>query len=241
LFIKRYLKRTIGLTILDQGCGNGYEILNLNEQLPGNEFLGIDVSPIRCQEAKKMIDLNHVANASCIVGDGARLPLVSGFVDVIISNQVIEHVEDQGNYVREGHRVLCRGGVYLLTTENRIFPWEGHLLLPFIPWLPKRLTIILLRLKYADWRHDFYESVYPLSTFAVEGLLRSIGFSRVLNASLYMLKKPMIATIPPGRGKFVLEMVATTLEALFQIPIFGPAFRRILSSIFPYAAFICIS
>lgn len=238
--IKAYLKNASSLRILDQGCGSGYEIVNLNGSLPGNEFLGIDISPIRCHEAKINLDREQVTNASFIAGDGTRLPFVSGSINIAISNQVVEHVDEQDSYVREAYRVLCDGGVYLLTTGNRLFPWEDHLSLPLISWLPKKAAVLLLRLRYADWRHDFYESVYPISCFTVERILRSAGFSRVNNASLLMLNREMIATIPPGRRRIILERTGWIFEQMSGLPLFGSAFTRMLRGIFPYVAFICV-
>lgn len=63
--------------------------------------------------------------------DGTKLPVDSDSFDVVISFQVIEHVEDDKNFVSEAKRVLKPGGRLIITTPNRIYrlkpgekPWN---------------------------------------------------------------------------------------------------------------------
>jgi SAM-dependent methyltransferase len=81
-----------------------------------------------------------------MVADGRRLPFRDGAFDVVFSNAVIEHVgrfDKQRLFAEECRRV---GKSYFVTTPNRGFPIEPHLLTPFVHWLPRRmLTRKLLR------------------------------------------------------------------------------------------------
>jgi SAM-dependent methyltransferase len=60
-------------------------------------------------------------NLDVYVTDGTSVPLADGSVDVAFSDQLIEHLhpEDVANQMREVHRVLAPGGVYVCITPNR--------------------------------------------------------------------------------------------------------------------------
>jgi hypothetical protein len=72
-----------------------------------------------------------------IAGDGRMLPFADGSFDIVFSNSVIEHVgasEDQRMFAREIARV---GKRYWVQTPNRRFPFEMHVMLPFVHYLPR--------------------------------------------------------------------------------------------------------
>ena len=53
-------------------------------------------------------------------GNLAELPLPDGSVDVVVNFQVIEHLWDQAQFVRECVRVLRPSGLLMVSTPNRI-------------------------------------------------------------------------------------------------------------------------
>jgi len=75
-----------------------------------------------------------------VQGDACALPFEDGEFDIVFSNAVIEHVggrERQRALVSEALRV---GRRVFVTTPNRWFPVEVHTRLPFVHWLPDRLS-----------------------------------------------------------------------------------------------------
>lgn len=71
-----------------------------------------------------------------VVGDARKLPWPDKYFDIVYSNAVIEHVgsaEDQRQMAAEIMRV---GKAWFVTTPNRWYPYEFHLRLPFVNWLP---------------------------------------------------------------------------------------------------------
>ena len=64
------------------------------------------------------------------------LPFEPGSFEIVISNHVIEHVEDQALHLKEIARVLRPGGVCYLATPNKLWPMEPHFHLPMLAWLP---------------------------------------------------------------------------------------------------------
>jgi len=72
--------------------------------------------------------------------DAKEMPFNDGEYDYVFSSAVIEHVgsrHEQTRFLKELNRV-ARKGVFI-TTPNRWFPMELHVVLPFIHWLPPRV------------------------------------------------------------------------------------------------------
>jgi lipopolysaccharide/colanic/teichoic acid biosynthesis glycosyltransferase len=73
-----------------------------------------------------------------VQGDGCQLPFKDDAFDLVFSNAVIEHVGDrarQAQFVRECLRVARRG--VFVAAPNRWFPYDTHVALPLIHWLPR--------------------------------------------------------------------------------------------------------
>lgn len=103
--------------ILDVGCGIGTYVRRFGDLTP--HAYGIDVSVKRLQEASATVP-NLVAAA------GENLPFGDGSFDVIVFNEVIEHVKDDRETLRDALRVLRDGGHVVVYAPNRLFPFETH-------------------------------------------------------------------------------------------------------------------
>ncbi|MCG3161349.1 MAG: Ubiquinone biosynthesis O-methyltransferase [Acidobacteria bacterium] len=53
-----------------------------------------------------------------VLGDMTRAPFPDASFDVVVSVEVLEHVEEDDRFVYHAHRVLKPGGVFLMTTPN---------------------------------------------------------------------------------------------------------------------------
>jgi SAM-dependent methyltransferase len=67
-------------------------------------------------------NVGQTKNFEMIITDGTRIPLPQNSVDVVYSNQLIEHLhpEDVLEHIQDVHRVLVSGGVYICVTPNRL-------------------------------------------------------------------------------------------------------------------------
>jgi SAM-dependent methyltransferase len=77
-------------------------------------------------------------SAIVVAGDGRMLPFADAAFDIVFSNSVIEHVgttADQQMFASEVARV---GKRYWVQTPNRRFPFEMHVMLPFVHYLPRK-------------------------------------------------------------------------------------------------------
>lgn len=71
------------------------------------------------------------------VGDACALPWPDKYFDVVYCNAVIEHL---GNFERQkkaAAEIMRVGKKWFVTTPNRWYPYEFHMRLLFVSWLPK--------------------------------------------------------------------------------------------------------
>ncbi len=100
--------------------------------------------------------------------DTAHMPFEDNSFDVVISNQVIEHIEDQRLHLAEAFRVLRPGGFLYVATPNRYWPREVHSSIFFLGYLPQHMAAKVFEKKRGKaW------DVYPLSYGQLTKLLRA--------------------------------------------------------------------
>jgi 2-polyprenyl-3-methyl-5-hydroxy-6-metoxy-1,4-benzoquinol methylase len=140
--------------IVDVGCGSGAMLEKL--AAAGFESLfGIDIAP----PASSSAAIRYVA---CDL-DAPSTPWPAASMDLILSVEVLEHVENIGALLAELARLLAPGGLLLLTTPN-------------VHSIEARLRFLMLgRLKQFDDIGD-PTHVYPLFRFPFERLLQRHGF-----------------------------------------------------------------
>ncbi|MBL7183558.1 MAG: class I SAM-dependent methyltransferase [Anaerolineae bacterium] len=114
--IRRYAPLE-GQRILDVGCGLGTYVKKMRAF--SQEVYGVDVDPEKVAEASRTLPNIHLAPAE-------RLPFPDGFFDVVLLHEVIEHVEDDRQAIREAHRVIGGGGRIVIFAPNRLYPLETH-------------------------------------------------------------------------------------------------------------------
>jgi SAM-dependent methyltransferase len=103
--------------LLENGCGIG---LYLEHLIPlGCEVFGLEYDFKRALEARSRT--GNILGAA-----GEDLPFPESLFDLILSNEVIEHVVDDQKAVREMIRTLVPGGRMILFCPNRWYPFETH-------------------------------------------------------------------------------------------------------------------
>jgi SAM-dependent methyltransferase len=105
--------------ILEEGCGVGMYVRAL---LPyADEVHGMDVEPDYLAQAVRGLPDAHLQLAV-----GEHLPYPAGTFDLILSHEVIEHVQDDRATAAEMVRVLKPGGRAVIFAPNRLYPFETH-------------------------------------------------------------------------------------------------------------------
>ena len=103
--------------ILENGCGVGMYVEHLAPF--GGKIIGLEFDFERAAEAGGR--LKRILNAA-----GESIPHPSGIFDLILSHEVLEHVQDDAQAVREMVRVLRSGGRAVIFVPNRGYPFETH-------------------------------------------------------------------------------------------------------------------
>ncbi|MEY2452109.1 MAG: hypothetical protein QOD92_1683 [Acidimicrobiaceae bacterium] len=93
-----------GARVGDFGCG---ETPYRSELPPDAEYVGID--------------LPGNPKASVVIGPDGVVPLPDASFDLMLSNQVLEHVVDPGRALDECHRLLRPGGSLVLSTHGIMY------------------------------------------------------------------------------------------------------------------------
>lgn len=109
--------------VLDFGCGSGETIRTMREQ----GYLNVEgydmVESTQLSERRDHVTLGTSMDL--------RLPYEDNSFDLVISDQVFEHVLDQVTAFSELYRITKPGGHGLHFIPARYMPIEGHIAIPF--------------------------------------------------------------------------------------------------------------
>jgi len=200
--------------ILDMGCGDGRYVLKFLDYSP--RVRGVDFSEAAVQEYQRDADRPELISQ----GDIQELPFEDNRFDVVLLNEVLEHVPNDNLAVAEAWRVLKPGAWLVVFSPNRLYPFETHgaeikktrsrlpHYFPFVPYIPLSLGHCFLTYRarnYFPWElksmiltqpFDIVAQTYIWQTFEnISGKAPrwTIALSRMLRAiSFAMEKVPVI-------------------------------------------------
>jgi SAM-dependent methyltransferase len=105
--------------VLVNGCGVGMYVKAL---LPhAHEIYGIDIEPEHLEIARQNAPSAHLELAAC-----EQLPYTDNYFDLVLSHEVIEHVQNDRLAAAEIVRVLQPSGRAIIFAPNRLYPFETH-------------------------------------------------------------------------------------------------------------------
>jgi arsenite methyltransferase len=100
-----------GEVVVDLGCGGGLDVfLAAHKVGPSGKAIGIDMTPEMLDRARAGAAKQGLANVEFLLAQITELPLPDNSVDCLISNCVINLVDDKDAAFREMYRVLKPGG-----------------------------------------------------------------------------------------------------------------------------------
>ena len=118
--------KAAGRRVLDLGSGTGYGSTFLAAGAHGVVALDVALDALLTTKLR-------ATNVMSVAGDGAWLPLRDKSFDLVVSFQVIEHMQNETRYLDEVRRVLTPDGLFVVSTPNkalRLLPLQP----PFNPY-----------------------------------------------------------------------------------------------------------
>lgn len=189
-----------GKVVLDIASGAGYGSFELAKA--AERVFGVDISPEAVAYAQQKYP---AANLEFLVGAGTAIPLPDDAVDVVVTFETIEHIEDYRGFLTELRRVLRPGGLAIVSTPNDLEYEENnhfHLhefvhdelrqeLLPHFPYIEEYFQ--------ATWK---YVALDRLDALGQESVRRTVNLAPIQPEQLryfYFLcsDAPITATIAP--------------------------------------------
>jgi SAM-dependent methyltransferase len=204
--IRRYVTLE-GRVILDIGCGLGMYVRAFREF--SQDVHGVDIDEEKVAQASQELPNIRVAPAE-------SLPYPDGMFDVVLSHEVIEHVDDDRQAVSEAVRVLksprpgepSPGGRLVVFAPNRLHPFETHGAywggryhfgnIPLVNYLPGK------------WRARFCPHVRAYTRRDMRQLLAGLPVRIIVHAQIYPAYDKVVRR-RPGLGR-TLRRVTHSIE-----------------------------
>lgn len=195
-------------TVLVDGCGVGMYLHHLGDY--AESIVGLDIEMERLQVAQSRAD--QLVNAR-----GEALPFPAEGFDLVLSHEVLEHVEDDRVTLREIIRSLKPGGRLLLFCPNRGYPFETHGFywrsgyhfgnIPLINYLPR------------NWRDKLAPHVDVYTRKDLEQLFADLPIRYIQRTIIFGAYDNIIARLPRlGKGlRAVLQWLEKTPLRIFGL------------------------
>lgn len=142
--------------ILDYGCGRG-QVVQAGRDA-GLNFYGCEMFYEGADTTEDIKALGYYGDIVRSIEAGST-GFPDAFFDLVVNNQVFEHVENIEETLGEIHRILKPGGLHLSIFPARDVMREGHIGIPFAHWFPQNSSV----------RHSYTKA------------LRKIGFGYTKN------------------------------------------------------------
>jgi SAM-dependent methyltransferase len=186
-------------SVFEAGCGVGSYLFRLQKE--ARQAVGLDIEQERACQAHRSAD-------QVVCGAGESLPFPDGSFDLVLSNEVLEHVQDDRAAVGEIVRILRPGGRLVLFCPNRGYPFETHGIylrgryhfgnIPLVNYLPRR------------WRDRLVPHVRVYARGDIERLFAGLPVRSVRRSVIFGAYDNIIARWPAA-GR-LLRRVLQSLE-----------------------------
>jgi ubiquinone/menaquinone biosynthesis C-methylase UbiE len=114
--LERNFDHTGGLHILDAGCGGGATMESLRRY---GSVRGMEIS-------EEAVEYNRQRDREVSLGSIEQMPFADSSFDLVLALDIIEHVPDDLQALRELYRILRPGGSLLVTVPALQMLWSAH-------------------------------------------------------------------------------------------------------------------
>ncbi len=205
-----------GRRVLDVACGEGYGSALLART--AQRVIGLDVSEAAVAHARGTYAA--VPNVEFVRASCSRLPLADASIDVAVSFETIEHIEEQTAFLDELARVLVPGGVLVLSCPNKLeysdkrsFVNEFHVKELYRDQLAALVSSRFPECAWYGQRATFYSLIAPESEGAAGAQVVEVDESRPEEPS-GRLSNPLYFLLVASRERSALDAVGPALSVL---------------------------
>ncbi|MEM5773501.1 MAG: methyltransferase domain-containing protein [Anaerolineaceae bacterium] len=189
--------------VFEDGAGIGMYLQRM--ALTARQTVGLELEFARARDSRQRID-------QIVCAAGEDLPFLSDSFDLVLSHEVIEHVQDDQKVVREIIRTLKPGGRLVLFCPNRGYPFETHGIYlrgvyhfgnkPLVNYLPRK------------WRDKLAPHVNVYTRRDLRRLFEGLPVKVVQRRTIFGAYDNIIQRLP-GLGKLLRGI----LQALERTPL----------------------
>ena len=128
----------------------------LNDQ--GYDCYGLEIeNNVKIKNELNFNNNKNLLNKIHFISDDNLTTFQSNYFDIVITNQVIEHMSNKNGFIEELKRILRVGGFSYNILPAKFRFIEVHLKMPFVHWFPKNLlrkyVILFFNLfKFNHWK-----------------------------------------------------------------------------------------
>ena len=175
--------------VLDLGAGDGEILYGLYRKLIKSTMVtAVEISRDRCNNIER--ELPEV-DVKC--EDATNTGLYSDWFNIIICNQVIEHVEEEGKLIKEIYRLLDKGGVCFLSTVykerfNFGYYWNKNKERVIDPTHVREYTDISLLVKLRNMFSKVYSHKIPVWFSITDFILPRLGIQGHIYETNWLLR-----------------------------------------------------
>ena len=209
-FGEEFLKSVRGKTVVDFGCGNGLEVIEL-AKAGVEQVIGVEIDENLLVTARQNAAQAGVADRCQFV------PRPDGLVDMVISLDCFEHYADPMQILQAVHAMLRPNGIFQVSFGPPWYhPWGEHLVeLP--PWT----HVCFSEEAVVRWRQLMRGG--DATTYADLGLnqMKVARFERLLAQSGFQIDSLKVVPIRPLRwlhNRFTREFTTSVVRAVLRKP-----------------------
>ncbi len=219
-------------TVLDLGCGDGGKTMYYASKQP-KLIVGIDIDAAKICSAKRFSDFMRAESDCCfLLGNAENCPFLPSSFDTILSEDCFEHYPNPEAVLKEAHRLLRPGGLFVIRFAT-YYNLDGPHLLNFIrlPWahlLFSDETLIKVTRIIAKQLAQRYSEEHRRETFEAQAEREIYQFQHYVNKITLVKWRKLIK----GQKGWKI-VVANTQCNRVKLPLFKlPILEELHSSIF---------
>lgn len=214
--------------LLDLGSGFGGRTVEFAERF-GCAAIGIEIDRGMCRGAAQFAH-SRGSDSSFLTGVGEAIPLADNTIDLILSYDVLEHVQYPERVIQECYRVLTPGGLLCLVFPPYYHPTGAHLegycsRMPYANVLFSSPTLInavdeVLSRRDSDYRPQSLRSgdkLYSLNGLTIRKFRKILQRSDFEVESLHFL--PLFSKVNQKYDAWKMKYYAWAFKFFAKIPL----------------------